>query len=314
MPEHPAPWNVPAAQALLEAMSEAVYAVDRDRRITYWNTAAEQLTGYKASEVVGRRCRDNILDHVDDCGTTLCSTGCPLRATIDDGQTREAHLFLRHRNGHRVPVAVRAAALCSPDGAVTGAVEVFHDDSGPRAVAERLDLVEHESLTDPLTGAANRRMLERALGARENEQERYGRAYAVIFCDVDHFKAVNDDCGYETGDNVLRAVARTLAESTRPSDTVGRWGGDEFLVVVPAADEGQAVLLAERMREVVRGLSAAPDGHGPGVSLSIGVAVACPHEPPAEVVARASRAMRDAKRNGGDQTRVGHDHSNVEQH
>ena len=89
--------NAPGAQALLEAMSEAVYAVDLDRTITYWNTAAERLSGYKASEVVGRRCRDNILNHIDDCGTRLCAQGCPLLGTIKDGQTREAHVYLRHR-------------------------------------------------------------------------------------------------------------------------------------------------------------------------------------------------------------------------
>jgi diguanylate cyclase (GGDEF)-like protein/PAS domain S-box-containing protein len=303
VPEQAAALNVPAAEALLEAMSEAVYAVDTDRRVTYWNPAAERLTGYKASDVVGRRCRDNILSHVDDKGTVLCTTGCPLLATIEDGRARKAHVFLRHRDGHRVPVAVRAAALCSADGAVTGAVEVFHDDSRLQAVADRLDLAEHEALTDPLTGVANRRMLERALGARENEQQRHDRGYAVVFCDVDNFKGVNDDCGYEAGDRVLRAVAQALQGSTRPSDTVGRWGGDEFLVVVPAAGQAQAVLLAERMRKVVAALRALGD-HDTAVTLSAGVAVACWGEPSAQVVARASRAMRDAKDNGGDRTRA----------
>lgn len=303
MPEQAAPPNVPAAEALLEAMSEAVYAVDSDRRITYWNAAAERLTGYKASDVVGRRCRDNMLNHVDDQGTKLCTTGCPLLATIEDGQTREARVFLRHRAGYRLPVAIRAAALYSSDAAIIGAVEVFHDDSRFRAVADRLDLAEHEALTDPLTGIANRRMLERALGAREHEQQRYNRGYAVIFCDVDHFKRVNDYCGYEMGDNVLRAVAKTLYESTRPSDTVGRWGGDEFLVVVPAADQDQAVLLAERMRQIVPAVRAL-DGDDVAVTLSIGIAAACLEERSSEVVARASAAMSDAKKAGGDRTRV----------
>jgi diguanylate cyclase (GGDEF)-like protein/PAS domain S-box-containing protein len=294
---------VPTAEALLDAMSEAVYAVDPDRRITYWNTAAEGLTGYKASDVVGRRCRDNMLSHVDDQGTELCRTGCPLLATIEDGQTREARLFLRHHDGYCLPVAIRAAALYSADGAVVGAVEVFHDDSRSRAVADRLDLAEHEALTDPLTGLANRRMLERALGAREHEQQRYHRGYSVIFCDVDHFKRVNDYYGYEMGDNVLRAVAKSLYESTRPSDTVGRWGGDEFLVVVPAADQDQAAGFAERMRKIVSTVRVVNDDDL-AVTLSLGVAAACLEERGSEVVARASGAMSDAKKEGGDRTCV----------
>jgi diguanylate cyclase (GGDEF)-like protein/PAS domain S-box-containing protein len=303
MPEQAAPLNAPPSAALLEAISEAVYAVDRDRRITYWNAAAERLTGYSASEVVGRRCRDNLLNHVDDCGTELCKTGCPLLATIHDGQTREAHVFLHHRGGYRIPVAIRAAALRSADGAISGAVEVFHDDSRFRAIADRLDLVEREALTDPLTGIANRRMLERALGVREHEHQRYGHGYAVLFADVDHFKQVNELHGYETGDKVLRCVATTLYESTRPSDTVGRWGGDEFLVVVPAADEGKVVSLAERMRQLVADVRAFED-NDLAVTLSMGVVLARRDERSHDLVARASAAMYNAKRKGGNLTLV----------
>ena len=96
---------VPSAQALLAAMSEAVYVVDRQRRVTYWNPAAERLTGYPADQVVGRCCRDGILNHVDHEGTSLCKSRCPLLATIGDGQPHDMLAFLHHRDGHRVPVA-----------------------------------------------------------------------------------------------------------------------------------------------------------------------------------------------------------------
>jgi diguanylate cyclase (GGDEF)-like protein/PAS domain S-box-containing protein len=295
--------DIPPASALLEAMSEAVYAVDCDRRITYWNAAAEQMTGYSASEVVGSRCQDNVLNHVDEHGAELCGAGCPLLATMRDSQVREAHVFLHHRAGYRLPVVVRAAPLYSAGGAVAGAVEVFHDDSRFRAVAERLDRAEHEALTDPLTGIANRRMLERALDARDHEHQRYDRGYAVLFCDVDHFKQFNDHHGYEMGDKVLQAVARTLYESTRPSDTVGRWGGDEFLVVVPSADQDQVVALAERMRLLVASVQAV-NGHALALTVSIGVGLAHQEERSTELVARASAAMYEAKKNGGNLTCV----------
>ena len=198
---------------------------------------------------------------------------------------------------------MRSAALYSPDGTVTGAVEVFHDDAHARAVADRLDRAEREALIDPLTGVSNRRLAERILAGRENEHQRYDRGYAVVFCDVDRFKRVNDDYGYETGDNVLRVVARTLRDSTRPSDTVGRWGGDEFVVIVPAAGEDQAVFLADRIRNAVSA-ERAWEHAGLVVTLSMGVAVASPGEGGAQVVARASEAMRQAKKDGGDQTWV----------
>ncbi len=113
--EQTQPLYVPLADELLGSMTEAVYAVDRDRRIMYWNTAAAELTGYSAAEVVGRRCQDNLLNHVDEAGRQLCGGACPLLATVQDGRTREALVFLQHRDGHRLPVAVRAAALRSAD-------------------------------------------------------------------------------------------------------------------------------------------------------------------------------------------------------
>jgi diguanylate cyclase (GGDEF)-like protein/PAS domain S-box-containing protein len=285
----------PTAEALLEAMSEGVYAVDPERRITYWNSAAEQLTGYQAEEVVGQLCRGNLLNHVDDAGTQLCRADCPLVLTMRDGQAREARLFLHHRAGHRVPVAVRVAALRSPDGAMVGAVAVFHDDSGYRAVTERLEVAEREADTDALTGIANRRMLQRAIELRRYEHQRYQRCYAVIFVDVDDFKHVNERYGHDVGDEVLRLVAATLRRFTRPSDTAGRWGGDEFLLVAPVTDRDHAVAMAERCRRLVASSCALHDQDRVAVTVTAGVAVARPDESSRELVNRASLAMLDAK-------------------
>ena len=118
-------------------MSEAVYVVDTDRMITYWHPAAERLTGFSAAEVIGRHCRDGVLNHVDDAGQLMCQASCPLQATISDGQPRTVSLFLHHRDGHRVPVAISTAALRDADGQVRGAVEVFHDESRVRDIADQ---------------------------------------------------------------------------------------------------------------------------------------------------------------------------------
>ena len=101
-----------APRPFLEATSEAVYVVDRQRRVTHWNPAAEQLTAYRADEVIGRHCREGILNHVDDRGVLLCASRCPLLATIRQGQPHAAVAFLQHRHNHRVPAAVRLSLAC----------------------------------------------------------------------------------------------------------------------------------------------------------------------------------------------------------
>ena len=114
--------------AVLDNLSDGVYFADRKRRILYWNKGAEQITGYSAGEVLGRRCRDNLLNHCDEKGRQLCVGRCPLLATMRDGRSREAQVYLCHKSGERRPVFVRVAPVRNSVGDVVGAVETFHDD------------------------------------------------------------------------------------------------------------------------------------------------------------------------------------------
>ncbi|MDD2542618.1 MAG: PAS domain-containing protein, partial [Desulfuromonadaceae bacterium] len=91
---------------LLDSLADGVYFVDRDRRITYWNKTAERLSGFSAQEVIGTDCAENILRHIDELGNELCLKGCPLTATLEDGKMRDADMFMHHKYGHRVPVAI----------------------------------------------------------------------------------------------------------------------------------------------------------------------------------------------------------------
>ena len=104
-------------RALLESLPTGVYLVDRERRILFWNDGAERITGYHRQEVIGRFCHNDILMHCDQEERLLCGAGCPLLQTVQDGQPREADVFLRHKDGQRVPVRVRAVPT---DAAVTG--------------------------------------------------------------------------------------------------------------------------------------------------------------------------------------------------
>ncbi|MGC2251635.1 MAG: PAS domain-containing protein, partial [Acidobacteriaceae bacterium] len=136
---------------LLDNLYDGVYFVDPDRTITYWNKGAERLTGYGANEAVSRHCFDNFLMHVDKAGCALCLSGCPLSKTLADGEHREMELFLRHKQGHRVPVQVRIEPIRSATGSVAGAVAIFTDISAvkklERLAGHLVDLAHYDSLT-----------------------------------------------------------------------------------------------------------------------------------------------------------------------
>lgn len=291
-------------RSLLDDFYDGVYFVDRNRVITYWNAAAERITGYGVSEAVGISCADNLLQHVGQDGSMLCTDGCPVSATLLDGQRREADVFLHHRNGHRVPVTVRVAPIRDPDGVIIGAVEVFSDSSIKMAALQRASELEEVAFRDALTGAANRALTEITLRARHDELRRYGWPYGVLFVDIDHFKQVNDTHGHEVGDQALLMVSRTLNGVVRASDLVGRWGGEEFIVLLVNVDRAKLSATAERLLQLVRS-SRLDLSHGPiSMTVSIGAVVARREEEPLDTVRRADQLMYCSKREGRDRVTI----------
>ena len=184
---------------LLDNLYDGVYFVDRERRITFWNKAAERITGFTKAEVLGKRCADNLLRHVDERGNSLCEGACPLSYTLSDGQPRSASVFLHHKDGHRLPVAIGVAPITDHQQNIIGAVEIFRDNSATVAALEHLKELEDLAYLDALTKIANRTYLENFIVGKFNEFRRLGWSFGVIFVDVDQFKQVNDTFGHQRG-------------------------------------------------------------------------------------------------------------------
>lgn len=177
-------------RSILDNLYDGVYFVDRERRITFWSRGAERIAGYAAEEVVGRACADGILFHVDELGNHLCNDGCPLAATMADGEARQAAVYLHHKEGHRVAVLVRSAPLWGPDGDIEGAVETFSDNTAALAAIQRLEELNRELIEDPLTGVGNRRFLDVKLRSCHFESQITGRPFGVLPCGRDHREVV----------------------------------------------------------------------------------------------------------------------------
>jgi diguanylate cyclase (GGDEF)-like protein/PAS domain S-box-containing protein len=257
-------------KSIVDNLADGVYYVDPGRKINYWNHGAERITGYSSEDVVGHRCFDNILDHVDAEGNSLCHTICPLAATMRDGQPREVSVWLRHAEGYRKPVRVRTSPVRDTEGEIVGAVEVFSDDSAVLRAVEDADRARRDALTDDLTGLPNRRLFDAALAGRIENLSRYGWQFGLLIVDIDHFKVVNDKHGHKFGDRVLAGVAATVHGATRAGDVVARWGGEEFAVLVEASDEAGLIETAERLRALVAQSETRFDGVRVKVHVSAG--------------------------------------------
>ncbi len=282
---------------LLDNLHDGVYFVDKDRTITYWNRGAERITGYMSDEVRGKCCADNILKHIDEKGNPLCNGGCPLSETLADGKLRSAEVYLLHKDGHRVPISVRVAPIRDDRGRITGAVEIFTDNTPQAAALERIAEYEKIIYIDPLTELANRRYTEITLNARQEEMQRYGWPFGVVFIDIDHFKQINDRYGHDVGDEVLKMIAKTLSKSLRSFDVLGRWGGEEFIGVIANVDASELIVTANRFRMLVEQSRLA--GKSPRqVTVSIGATLARPGDTIADLLKRADKLMYESKAAG----------------
>ena len=175
------------------------------------------------------------------------------------------------------------------------------------AVTSELETSNHEitklSITDRLTQLANRIRLEQVLDENLQLAIRYGTPLSVILLDIDHFKQVNDTFGHMAGDDVLTQVAGVLIANTRCVDTVGRWGGEEFLVVAPNTGLDDAALVAEKLREAIDGTDFPVVHH---MTSSFGVACYAPGDDLIRMISRADAALYSAKRAGRNRVELGH--------
>jgi len=291
---------------VLDTIVDGVYFVDGNRRIVLWNKGAERISGFRTDEVIGRCCADNILSHIDDRGTSLCLEGCPLAATIADGQARTTDIYLRHKDGHRVSVEAKVSPLKDEDGRIVGAVEVFSDNSVKMAALQRIERLVEESLIDPLTKVGNRRYIEITVNTRFDEMSRYNWPFALVLCDVDHFKAINDTYGHAAGDEILVTVSRTLQHAVRSFDFIGRWGGEEFLICLPNVGDLDILRpIVERFRALVGASSVMVDGKPLSVTASFGATLASPKETADTVFKRADELLYRSKTEGRNRVTVG---------
>ena len=294
-----------AYSRILYNLHDGLYLVDRNRMITYWNKAAETISGYAADEVLGKSCYDSILTHVDSEGNNLCSKGCPLAATIADKKPREVELYLHHKDGHRIPVSVRTNALLDSEGKVVGGIELFADISHQTVNELRIKELEKLVLLDNLTKLANRNHIEKEIQSRFEEKKRLNVPFGIFFIDIDHFKQFNDTYGHDVGDDVLRFVAKTLVANSRPFDLYGRWGGEEFIGIIRNIRNQDLEQLGNRVRLLIESAYIIHKNEKLNVTISIGATLVKENDTIDSLIKRADTLLYKSKTEGRNRLTIG---------
>jgi diguanylate cyclase (GGDEF)-like protein/PAS domain S-box-containing protein len=257
------------ARVTLASIGDGVLSTDNQWILAFMNPIAEKLTGWTCSQAVGRHISEvfQVLD-----GVTRARLMPQIETAVGAGSTiiLPPNCVLVNRNGQELHIEDSAAPIHDVSGEFAGMVVVFHDVSESRAITQKMShLAEH----DVLTCLPNRALLSDRLEHGIAIAHRHSRQMAVLFIDLDRFKHINDSLGHLVGDRILKAVAERILPCIRHSDTVCRYGGDEFVVLLSEINRAEdAAVIAEKIRLAVMEPYTI-DSHYLHLTTSIGVSV-----------------------------------------
>jgi diguanylate cyclase (GGDEF)-like protein/PAS domain S-box-containing protein len=290
---------------LMETLFDGVVQVDLKGRITLWNKAAERITGYLADKVIGKHIQKQPAKHLSEDGRELPDGLIAVISTINDGNLHQTLAYIRHNEGYRVPIISRTMPVFDDKGNISGAIEIFNDNRALIAAFKNAQKTTETVLFDPLTQIGNRPHIESKLRLAIEDYHIKDSRFGILFIDIDHFKDFNDKYGHLLGDKVLRMVANSLRNNLRVSDSCGRWGGEEFIVLVNELDLTGLGKVAEKLRSTIAQTKVQEKDLSLSVTVSIGSTLIHIDDTIQTLIDRADRLMYESKRAGRNLVTIG---------
>lgn len=304
--------------AIVQSIDVGVVVLDREYRVQVWNTFMENRSGVQPKDAqnrnffslfpeIDRQWFSRKVESVATLGTPAFTVWeqRPYLMRFKSYQPITGQEEFMYQNTTLLP-------LRSPDNRINHICLVIYDVTDVATNRHQIQAANAQlqllSSTDRLTGLYNRGHWEGSLKAAYARHQRYGNALSLVMLDIDHFKRVNDTYGHQAGDKVIVQVAALLHEHVRESDVAGRYGGEEFGVVLSDTDQAGARIFAERLRQAVERLLVQYNGQDIRFTISLGVAdLSTPANDHAELIARADQALYTSKKTGRNRVTV-HDH------
>ncbi|WP_207902639.1 sensor domain-containing diguanylate cyclase [Reinekea marinisedimentorum] len=280
-------------EAVVQSAYDGIITVDGNQNIKLFNQAAEQIFGFTQDELLGepltrlmpQRYRKNHGAYVEGFKESVVDSRSM--------QTRAPVHGLR-KDGSEFPIEVTISKINIDNS--TELTAVIRDISEKNRLMEELLLASQE---DFLTGLYNRRKLTELINLEIKRYKRFGRPFSFILADIDYFKAINDQYGHDCGDEVIKAFAQLMRSSLRDTDAIGRWGGEEFLILLPEAELDHACQVAEKLRQNSEQLSTRYEDEEIKFTISAGVAeYSDANVDRAAIVKKVDQLMYHAKKEG----------------
>jgi len=301
--------------AIVQSIDVGVVVLDREYRVQVWNTFMENRSGVQPKDAqnrnffslfpeIDRQWFSRKVESVATLGTPAFTVWeqRPYLMRFKSYQPITGQEEFMYQNTTLLP-------LRSPDNRINHICLVIYDVTDVATNRHQIQAANAQlqllSSTDRLTGLYNRGHWEGSLKAAYARHQRYGNALSLVMLDIDHFKHVNDTYGHQAGDKVIEQLAQLLREHARESDVPGRYGGEEFGVVLSDTDHAGARIFAERLRQAVEALLVQYNGQDIRFTISLGAAdLSAPANDHAELIARADQALYTSKKTGRNRVTV----------
>jgi PAS domain S-box-containing protein len=278
--------------AVLENIHTGVYIVDPDRRIAFWNTGAERISGYLRHEVLGRRCGEAGLVHCVLDDHPMCGTGCPLQETARDGVSRTLEINLRHRDGYLVPIRLHVVPIRDSNHHIIGAAKSFEEIHPPASAGPPVEELADDGCLHNAAGVPDELMVRAAIQDHLDDLQKEGLPFALLSIHASGRQRADAGGGIQAMEKMLWVTARTLARSLRSMDFLGRTRPDRLVVVLAHCPAAAIPAIAHRLVTLAGRTSIQWWGDIIQVRVSIGAAAAHAGDTPDALLARAEEALQ----------------------
>lgn len=279
---------------LVESVNSIVLRWKSDGTITFINSFGEQFFGYSKEEIIGKNIIGTLANEKDSSGKNLRK----LVEKIAQDPLKFMYSEIENitKTGEKVWIYWTNKPVYDSKKNLIEILSIGTDITERKFFEKELELL---ASTDLLTGLYNRRKFEEILGKEIQEAKRYNKTFSIILLDIDFFKDINDTYGHQVGDYILQSLARLIKNMLRSTDSVARWGGEEFVIILPNGKIDGAYMLAERLRKTIENTKFPIERK---CTISLGVTQYKPDDTPHSILKRADLALYTAKQNGRNKT------------
>jgi len=291
-------------RSILETLPTGVYLVDRNRKILFWNSGAEEITGYLRQDVVGHFLREHLLATSDELKDADSDPTDPLSGVFRDGKSTTANVSILHKEGYRVPIVLRSVPIRSERGAIVVAAECFDINISASDRTRRHAVIAESGCLDEVLGIPARTFMEPHLRERVTAFAERQIPFGILLIQVDQMDHLRAARGPGVVPTVLRVVARTIENSLRTTDLVGCWSENQFLVVLMECKETEVERVAHRIMKMICQSEIEWWGDKISVTAAFGGAGSRPGDTLELLVGRAGKSLLRSIAEGGNRVTI----------